>query len=107
MVGAEFCIKCHYYLKGDKRPAQAAPYTGRAAQATNAMSPTNPNANRVASGNVTKEVIAARRLVGPGQSGQTVPNTPPEPQLDGRGIVIAVVIGFILMLILFIAVLPR
>lgn len=108
LPGADYCVKCHYYLKGNQRPPQAP------AAASNRVNPPgqigynpasvappsalNPNA-RMAAQNVTNEVIRARNPVGSSVPGSSP--TPPEATPDGRWLVIAVVVGFILMLVVF------
>lgn len=101
LVGAEFCVKCHYYLRGDERPTQAArPYSSQPGKpgATNA----NSAGNYMAAGNLSKEVIASRRTV----DGKPIA-PPPEPNIESRWLVMVVVVGFVLLMLVFALVLPR
>jgi len=95
LVGAEFCVKCHYYLKGEQRPARGAmrPMPGQPAKPGGSA---NSPANYMASGNISKEVIASRRTV----DGKPIA-PPPEPNIESKWVMIAVVVGVVLMLLIF------
>ncbi len=103
-VSAEFCQKCHFYLRGEQRPARTP-----LSPANSSQQPTIGPASQpmTLSNTPPPEIVSARRLVAPGQPGQTVPTTTPEPSgSDGRWIIAALVIGFIITLLIF-ALLPH
>lgn len=97
-MNAEFCQKCHFYLKGEQRPARI---SSPPAVVNSSAPSATPVINPPPAGLPPQEIVSARRMVGPGQSGQTV--SPPEPtQVDGRWIVLAIVIGFVITLLIFV-----
>jgi len=114
-IGAEFCKQCGYYLPGNRRPAATS--VGKdnhpAANTVNvaAAAPPLPPGSISPSPAGAPPIVSARRLVShsqPGQPGQpmqigpTVPTIPPSlPEAtDGRWIIFAVVIGFLITAII-------
>jgi len=110
-LNAEFCQHCHYYLRGDRRPGRPAAVANLPAINANPANSVGSPAPRTAinpapMGAAAPNIVAARRMVGPGQSGQVV--QAPEPSnADGRGIIIALVIGFVIAVIILIFVIPH
>ncbi len=104
-LNAEFCQKCHYYLKGEQRPAHATTPSPNVPVVTTAIPAAN-NTPTPPIGVPPPEIVSARRMVAPGQSGQVIPTPEPTSTPDGRWIVLAIVIGFVITLLIF-ALLPH
>ncbi len=108
MPGAEFCVRCRYYLRGEQRPARTV-ITRPASTPVSpgAASAPHPISNTVATPTMTKEVVASRRTMGTGASGSASTPPPTASDTDGKWVVLAVVVGFILTLLIIVITIPH
>jgi serine/threonine protein kinase len=101
-LNAEFCTNCRFYLRRDQPTAKRRPTPTTVANhpaPVASASHYSPNSSVTPAPPGAPPIIAARRMVAPGQSGQSVPTPEPEGTVDLRVVALALLIGAVLTII--------